>query len=93
MTKRELIEMLQDVNDNEEITFVTELRDRDGFPFDSTEKIYKVIGGATKTVTDIEYGVRVKRIYKAWKKFKKGGWQKPPFGLIIKVQKQKETRY
>lgn len=62
MTKRELMEMLKDVNDNEEITFVKNRYDRDGFPFDTEEDIYKVIGGTTKTVTE-ECGI--KRIYKA----------------------------
>ena len=62
MTKRELMEMLKDVNDNEEITFIKNRYDRDGFPFDTEEEIYKVIGGATKTVVE-ECGI--KRIYKA----------------------------
>ena len=62
MTKKELIEMLNNVNDNEEITFVAELIDRDGFPYDVPVKVYKVIGGETKTVTE-KYGIT--RIVKA----------------------------
>ena len=56
------MEMLKGVDDNEEITFVKNRYDRDGFPFDTDEDIYKVIGGATKTVVE-ECGI--KRIYKA----------------------------
>lgn len=52
MTKKELIEMLKNVNDNEEITFVVNRIDRDGFPYDATANIYKVIGGEVKTVTE-----------------------------------------
>lgn len=62
MTKRELIEMLKDVNDNEEITFVVERIDRDGFPYDLPVNVYKVVGGETKTVTE-KYGIT--RIVKA----------------------------
>ena len=62
MTKKELIEMLKDVNDNEEITFVTERIDRDGFPYDLPVNVYKVVGGETKTVTE-KYGIE--RIIKA----------------------------
>lgn len=62
MTKTELIEMLKNVNDDEEITFVTEYMDRDGFPYDVSVNIYKVIGGKTKTVTE-KYGIT--RIIKA----------------------------
>ena len=62
MTKKELIEMLKNVNDNEEITFVVERMDRDGFPYDATADVYKVIGGETKTVTE-KYGIT--RIVKA----------------------------
>lgn len=61
MTKRELIEMLKNVDDNEEITFVENCIDRDGFPYDVPVDVYKVVGGKTKTVTE-KYGV--KRIVK-----------------------------
>jgi hypothetical protein len=47
---------------NAEITFVKNRYDRDGFPFDTEEDIYKVIGGTTKTVTE---KCGIKRIYKA----------------------------
>ena len=62
MTKKEFIEMMKNVNDNEEITFVVERIDRDGFPYDAPVNIYKVIGGETKTVTE-KYGIE--RIIKA----------------------------
>lgn len=62
MTKRELIEMLKNVDDNEVITFVTEELDRDGYPYDVAANIYKVIGGETEEVTE-EYGIT--RIVKA----------------------------
>ena len=57
MTKKELVEMLENVNDNEEITFVTSRTDREGFPYDDPVDIYKVIGGETKTIFK-EYGIR-----------------------------------
>lgn len=62
MTKKELVEMLKNVDDNEKITFVAEYTDRDGFPYDVPAGVYKVIGGETKTVTG-EYGIM--RIVKA----------------------------
>lgn len=62
MTKRELVEMLENVNDNEEITFIADRMDRDGFPYDVPVSIYKVIGGETKTIFK-EYGIM--RIVKA----------------------------
>ena len=61
MTKKELLEMLKDVNDNEKITFVGINWDRDGFDYDQRVDVYKVIGGETKTVTE-KYGI--KRIVK-----------------------------
>lgn len=60
MTKKELIEMLANIEENEELTFVVEARDRDGYPYDTTEKVYKVLGEKTKTVCG-DYGI--KRIY------------------------------
>ena len=62
MTKRELIEMLKDVDNNAQITFVAERTDRDGYPCDEPVGVYKVIGGKTKTVTG-KYGIT--RIVKA----------------------------
>lgn len=62
MTKKELVKMLENINDNDEITFVAEHSDRDGFPYDVPAGVYKVIGGKTKTVTG-EYGIM--RIVKA----------------------------
>lgn len=50
MTKKELVEMLKDVGDDEELTFVKDYMDRDGFPYDVRVKIYKVIGGKTKFI-------------------------------------------
>ena len=62
MTKKELIEMLNGVKDNEEITFVENLIDGGGFPYDGKVNIYKVIGGKTERITK-EYGIT--RIVKA----------------------------
>lgn len=44
MTKKELMEMLKNVADNEQINFVAEAYDRDGYPYDRVENIYKVVG-------------------------------------------------
>ena len=50
MTKLELIKMLENVEDNTELTFVVNTCDRDGFPYDTTAKVYKVLGGEVVTV-------------------------------------------
>ena len=57
MTKMELIKMIENLNDNEEIQFIYEDFDRDGFPYDvSTKKIYKVVSANAKPVKK-EYGI------------------------------------
>jgi hypothetical protein len=50
MTKMELIKMLENVDDNAELTFVVNASDRDGYPYDKTAKVYKVLGGEVVTV-------------------------------------------
>lgn len=45
MTKRELLEMLKNIKDNETINFVSEILDEDRYPQDKIEpKVYKVVG-------------------------------------------------
>lgn len=45
MTKRELIEMLKNIGDDEKINFVSEILDKDKYPQDQIEpKVYKVVG-------------------------------------------------
>jgi hypothetical protein len=39
------MEMLENVDDNAELTFVVDGRDRDGYPEDRKAKVYKVLGG------------------------------------------------
>lgn len=56
MTKKELIKMLANINENEELTFVLEKKDKDGYAYDTTEKIYKVLGAKVKKVR-YDYGV------------------------------------
>jgi hypothetical protein len=56
MTKKELIEMLANIEENEELTFVTEEMDREGYPYDTTVKVYKVLGANIKKVR-CEYGI------------------------------------
>ena len=56
MTKAELMKMIENVDDNAELTFVANTLDRDGFPYDITEKIYKVLGGEVVRVRG-EYGI------------------------------------
>ena len=56
MTKKELIEMLANIEDNEKITFVTEGRDRDGYPYDTIIDVYKVLGANIKRVP-CKYGI------------------------------------
>ena len=56
MTKLELMEMLKNVEDNDEITFVANESDRDGYPYDASIEIYKVLGGEVVTVRG-KYGI------------------------------------
>lgn len=57
MTKFELMKMLEDVDDNAELTFVAEGRDHDGYPEDNKVKVYKVLGGKVVKVRG-KYGIR-----------------------------------
>jgi hypothetical protein len=56
MTKKELIEMLTNIEENEELTFVVEERDREGYPYDAITKVYKVLGANVKKVR-CDYGI------------------------------------
>lgn len=56
MTKLELMEMLKNVDDNATLTFVGKRSDRDGFPYDVEERVYKVLGGDIITVLG-NYGI------------------------------------
>ena len=56
MTKKELIEMLAHIDENENVTFITEARDREGYPYDTTTNVYKVLGANVKKVR-CEYGI------------------------------------
>ena len=42
MTKRELMEMVRKFDDNDEILFITREIDRDGYPEDVAQDIYKI---------------------------------------------------
>lgn len=53
MTKRELMEMVKNFNDNDEILFVERTTDRDGFPEDVTKIINKIVKKGTKRVRQI----------------------------------------
>jgi hypothetical protein len=53
MTKRELIEMVKNFNDNDEIIFVERTTDRDGYPEDVTKVINKIVKKGTKKVRQI----------------------------------------
>ena len=56
MKKFELIKMLENVEDNAEITFVTQKEDRDGYPYDATVNVYKVLGGEIVRI-EKDYGI------------------------------------
>lgn len=56
MTKLELIKMLENVDNNAELTFVVDDRDRDGYPEDNKVNVYKVLGGEVVSVRG-EYGI------------------------------------
>ncbi len=53
MTKRELMEMVKNFNDNDEILFVERTTDRDGYPEDVTKVINKIVKKGTKKVRQI----------------------------------------
>jgi hypothetical protein len=56
MTKLELMKMLENVDDNAELTFVVEACDRDGFLEDRKVAVYNVLGGEVVYVRG-EYGI------------------------------------
>lgn len=56
MTKKELLEMIKNYDDNATLMFVTEAYDRDGYPYDRAERIYKVVTTNAKRVTK-DYGI------------------------------------
>ena len=57
MTKIELMKMLENVNDNEELTFVKRgSNNYDLYGYDETVEVYKVIGGEVATLKD-EHGM------------------------------------
>jgi hypothetical protein len=63
MKKAELLKMLENIGENEELHFVIQALDRDGYPEDRLEdRVYKVVGENYKVVRE-EYGIR--RIYNA----------------------------
>lgn len=61
MTKKELLKMLENVNDNEKVNFIIEKTDRDGYPYDTLVKV-KAVCGKYRTKNENYYGVTVKRI-------------------------------
>ena len=56
MTKLELMKMLENVDDNAELTFITNRVDSEGFPEENKVGIYKVLGGEVVRVRG-EYGI------------------------------------
>jgi hypothetical protein len=56
MTKAELMKMIENFDDNAELVFIYEGHDRDGYPEDRTENIYKVVTTKAKRVRK-EYGI------------------------------------
>ena len=63
MKKAELLKMLENIGENEELHFVAEALDRDGYPEDRIALcVYKVVGENYKRVKE-EYGIE--RIYNA----------------------------
>jgi hypothetical protein len=56
MTKKELMEMIAHLNDDDVVRFVVETYDRDGFPEDTIAKVYKVVGPKAERVTE-NYGI------------------------------------
>jgi hypothetical protein len=63
MKKAELLKMLENIGDDEELNFVVNELDRDGYPEDRIEPaVYKVVGENYKVVRE-QYGIH--RIYNA----------------------------
>ena len=50
MTKRELMAMIENFNDDDEMVFVTKTVDRDGYPEDRDVNVYKVVKKGTEKV-------------------------------------------
>jgi len=47
MTKKELMEMIKNFDNNDKVLFVTREYDRDGYPEDITRDIYKIVKEGT----------------------------------------------
>ena len=56
MTKLDLMKMLENVDDNAELTFVEKSCSRDGYPEERKSDIYKVLGGKVVEVRG-EYSI------------------------------------
>lgn len=56
MIKAELIKMIENIGDNEELRFIEETKDRDGFPEETIRRIFKVVGESAKLVSK-GYGI------------------------------------
>ena len=56
MTKAELLNMIKNYDDNDELMFVIEKTDRDGYPYDTTANVYKIVTPNAKRVIE-KYGI------------------------------------
>jgi len=56
MTKAELLKMVEKYNDNDELMFIEEYSDRDGFPAETTVEIDKIVR-ADAEYKRFEYGI------------------------------------
>ena len=50
MTKAELMKMIENFDENEELLFVCEISDRDGWPEDIPVAVYKVVTTKAKRI-------------------------------------------
>ena len=62
MTKAEIIKMLENIADNEEVIFVEDTRDWDGFHCDRANKnIYRIVKATAELKKVKEYGIYTER--------------------------------
>jgi hypothetical protein len=57
MTVAEIKKAIANMKDTDEVIFVVERYDRDGFPFETDEEVIAIVPAGTERVT-LEYGIK-----------------------------------
>lgn len=58
ITKKDLMNMIKDFDDDAVLMFVGEDLDRDGFPYDITKAVYKVLDANRAELVKKDYGIK-----------------------------------